>query len=98
MPRATHDAQAAQLARANNKQQINVLLLMSLGANNATWYNRNASQAFGIIAMANVSIVAVAVLARQAALVLVKDELQRRGIRGVPARDIHICAASHRKD
>ena len=92
MPRALLDVLAAQLARANNDQQNNAAMLISLGANSAAWYNRSASQAFGIIAMANVSIAAVAVLARQAALALVKDELQRRGIRSVPSRDIHICA------
>ena len=40
----------------------------------------------------HISIAAVKVLAKQAAIRLVKDELQRRGIRSVPARDIHICA------
>jgi len=34
----------------------------------------------------------VRVLARQAAIKLVKDELQRRGVAHVPIRDIHICA------
>jgi len=67
MPRALLDVLAAQLARANNDQQNNAAMLISLGANSAAWYNRSASQAFGIIAMANVSIAAVAVLARQAA-------------------------------
>jgi len=45
----------------------------------------------------HISIAAVKVLAKQAALLLVKDELRRQGIRvqSVPARDIQISAIQY---
>jgi hypothetical protein len=45
----------------------------------------------------HISIAAVKVLAKQAAIRLVKDELQRRGLRvhSVPARDIQISAIQY---
>jgi hypothetical protein len=48
----------------------------------------------------HISIAAIKVLAKQAALRLVKDELQRQGIRvhSVPARDIQISAIQYVDD
>ena len=48
----------------------------------------------------HISIAAVKVLAKQAALRLVKDELQRQGIRvhSVPARDVQISAIQYVDD